>query len=196
MNRNITATILIILAIGIYFTVTKNMLEAAQGVKAQNEQYLSAIASAQKLVQIRDQVQQNYNNISARDRDNLVKMIPNTVDNIRLIIDTNSIANAHGLTLTNITAAADSSSSHAAAPASAPAGSATAAAAPASITAPTLDTVTVSFSVTATYEQFQSFLQDLESNLRLMDVTHLSLSQGEKGMYGFAVELKTYWLRQ
>jgi len=195
MNRNITATILIILAVGIYFTVIQGQLAGAQTVKAVNEQYISAIQSAQKLIQIRDQVQQNYNNISARDRDNLLKMIPNTVDNIRLIIDTNSIANAHGLTLSNITAAADSTSNSAAAT-NVPAGMVGSAGAGAGLTAPTLDTVTVAFSVTATYEQFQSLLQDLESNMRLMDITHLALAQGEKNMYTFSVQLKTYWLRQ
>ncbi len=43
--------------------------------------------------------------------------------------------------------------------------------------------------------QFISLLQDLEANLRVMDVTHLSLTANDSGTYDWSVELKTYWLR-
>jgi hypothetical protein len=65
------------------------------------------------------------------------------------------------------------------------------------IPTPILDTVTVSFSVSAPYQQFIDLLRDLEANLRIMDVTHLTVTAGTvPGSYDFGVELKTYWLRQ
>jgi Tfp pilus assembly protein PilO len=198
MNRNITAVILIVLAAGIYFTVTRGMIADAQAVKSVNDQYSSAIANAEQLISVRDQVQKDSNDISADDQARLDKMIPDTVDNIRLIIDLNSVAERHGFSLTDIKAAADSTgadSSSRASPSAAPAalGSASGAA---SIAAPTLDTVDVSFSVTAPYDQFISFLQDLEASLRIMDVTSLSVTASDSGAYTFSVQLKTYWLRQ
>ncbi len=196
MNRNITATILIVLAIGIYFTVTQNILNTAKTVKTVNDKYLSAINSATELLKSLSKVQQDYNNISARDREGLVKMIPNTVDNIRLIIDTNSIAVAHGLTLSGITASADSKSSGPASPRSDNAALPPGTILPTTGSAPTLDTVSVSFSVTCLYQQCLSFLQDIESNLRLMDITHITFGPGEKSTYNMMVQLKTYWLRQ
>ena len=193
MNRNITALILIVLAVGVYFTVTKGALADAQAVKAVNDQYSSAIASAEKLIQTRDQVLKDYNNLSADDRDRLDKMIPSTVDNIRLVIDLNSVALRHGFSLKDIKAVA-SSDGQKAAPAPAVAASKTAASGGISI--PTLDTVDVSFSVTAPYSDFISFLQDLEASLRIMDVTHLTVTASDSGVYSFGVQLKTYWLRQ
>jgi Tfp pilus assembly protein PilO len=195
MNRNITATILIVLAIGIYFTVTQGIIAEAGSVKAVNDQYISAIANAQKLISVRDQVLKDYNSISQDDRDRLDKIVPNTVDNIRLIIDLNSVALRHGFSLKNIKATASSAQGRN------PSATSQSAAASASqsgtvIATPTLDTVAISFSVTAPYLQFISLLQDLEANLRIMDLTNLTVTANDTGTYDFNVELKTYWLRQ
>jgi hypothetical protein len=194
MNRNITATILIILAVGIYGTYTRGVWTEVTAIKATNDTYASAIDNAEKLISKRDQVLKSYNNISSDDRDRIDSMIPNTVDNIRLIIDLNSIALQHGFSLKNITAVTDTSSSASGkgsqvVPSNANASSL-------SISIPTLDTVTVSFSASAPYNQFISFLQDMESSLRIMDITHLTVSANDTGTYDYSVQLSTYWLRQ
>lgn len=202
MNRNITAVILIVIALGIYFTYTQGLINQAEAIKSVNDQYASAIANAEQLIKVRDQVLQAYNNISPTDRANLDKMIPSTVDNIRLIIDLNSVALRHGFSLKDITAAAasdDSTSAPAPAPAAPAASTGGAPAAGSSLptlSTPTLDTVNVSFSVTAPYNQFISFLQDLEASLRIMDLTSLTLTGSDTGTYTFQVGLTTYWLRQ
>jgi Tfp pilus assembly protein PilO len=194
MNRNITALILIVLAAGTYFTYTKGILEAAAGVKKINDQYSSAIASATKLINVRDKVLQDYNHIDPLDVARLDKMIPSTVDNIRFVIDMSNMARKDNITLRNIKAVASQNSTAKVAnsPRALRGGGDTASV----IAAPTLDTVSVSFSLSATYEQFQTFLRDLEANLRVMDLTHLTVSASDSGTYDFSVELKTYWLRQ
>ena len=55
--------------------------------------------------------------------------------------------------------------------------------------------VTMSFSVTASYEQFIDFLKDLESSLRILDISKLVLNANDTGTYDFNVELKTYWIK-
>jgi Tfp pilus assembly protein PilO len=200
MNRNITAIILIVLAIGTYMTFTSAKLVEVRAVQDVNKQYLSAIDSADKLIKLRDSVLQDYNNITQGDRARLDKMLPNTVDNIRLIIDLNSVALKRGFPLHNIRAVASGSnkgSTLASVPTAMPQAFINDPGAPSTIPTPVLDTVTVSFSVTAPYQQFIDLLRDLEANLRIMDVTHLSVAAGTvSGSYDFGVELKTYWLRQ
>ncbi len=201
MNRNITAIILVVLAIGIYLTFTNAKIAEIKDVSVINDEYLSAIANANQLVKVRDSVLKDYNALSDDDRERLSKMLPNTVDNIRLIIDLNSVALRHGFPLRNIKAAATSAINGKGTP-SLPqtqdtSGGQGRAASNTSIPTPVLDTVTVSFSVTAPYQQFIDLLRDLEANLRIMDVTHLTVSAGSApGSYDFGVELKTYWLRQ
>jgi len=191
MNRNVTAVILIVLAIGIYFTFTKAKLAEVKEVQAVNSEYLTAIKNADKLIVVRDKVLEDYNNLSAEDRERMQKMLPSTVDNIRLIIDLNSVALRHGFSLRNIKATASSANNNRV-PASSSRGVSDGA-----IPTPVLDTVAVSFSVTAPYQRFIDLLRDLEANLRIMDITHLTLSTSETaGTYDFGVELNTYWLRQ
>ncbi len=196
MNRNITAAILIIIAVGIYFTVTSTFVDQAKEVKAYNDQLTSALDSAATIVASRDQVLKQYNDISETDRDRLDKIIPSTVDNIRLIIDLNSIAVKHGFSLANIKTAATQTTKNSASQVRAPSAPTSAGQATVTFATPVLDTVDVSFGVTATYNQFVSFLQDLESSLRIIDVTHVSVAASDTGVYAFQVQLRTYWLRQ
>jgi hypothetical protein len=194
MNRNGTAIILIVLAIGIYFTVTQSIFNQVKDVQKVNSQYLTAISNAEQLISVREKVLKAYNGLSQDDRDRLDKMIPNTVDNIRLIIDLNSVALSHGFALKNVKAVAAASKTPAAGTAIVRAPGTTPATG--GISTPTLDTVTVTFGVETGYLEFISFLQDLEANLRIMDVSRLSMKAAEGGRYSFEVELKTYWLRQ
>lgn len=200
MNRNITATILLVLAVGVYLTFTRGKWDEVKSIQSVNGQYSEAIKNADKLIQVRDEVLAKYNAISAADQDRLNKMLPNTVDNIRLIIDLNNAANRKGLSLSGVQVAAAAETGNVPAnmnaptepyypSASAPTGSGT-------IPTPVLDTVGISFSINAPFREFVAFMRDIESNLRLMDVTHLTLSTGENGNYNFSVGLRTYWLKQ
>ncbi|MEI6305065.1 MAG: hypothetical protein WCP09_03580 [Candidatus Taylorbacteria bacterium] len=200
MNRNIIATILVVLAVGIYFTVTKTMLDEAKAIQVVNAQYTTAMNSADQLIKVRDQVLKDYNNLSTEDRERLNKMLPNTVDNIRLVIDLNNVAQQHGFSLKNIRATAASAGS------AAKGGSSPSTLTPTqqinmnnnsntNIAAPVLDTVSVSFSLSAPYLQFINFMQSLEANLRVMDLTHMTMTANDTGTYDYSVEFRTYWLR-
>ncbi|MFA6404839.1 MAG: hypothetical protein WCW03_02460 [Candidatus Paceibacterota bacterium] len=192
MNKNVIATILFVLAIGIYFSFTSNKWTEIKAIRVVNNQYSEAIANSDKLIKVRDKVLKEYNALSAEDRDRLDKMIPNTVDNIRLIIDLNNVASRRGISLKNVKA--DTSEAI---------GGTVSNSIPSSIgnrgeyiPTPVLDEVNISFSVSASYEKFIDFMRDLEINLRVMDLTHLSVSVNESGIYDYGVELSTYWLRQ
>lgn len=192
MNKNLSALILIILSAGIYFTVTQQIFAGAQAVKTVNDQYSSALSNASALISTRDEVLKEYNAVSDADRARLDKMIPSSVDNIRLIIDLNSLALRHGFSLAGVKAAAADDTTG-----SPNTSLTTADGSPlSSISTPTLDTVSVSFSATAGYDQFISFLQDIESDLRVMDLVDLSISSATNGNFTYQVKFQTYWLRQ
>ncbi len=193
MNRNGTAVILIVLALGIYFTFTRGIFTQVKAVQVVNNQYTSAISNAEQLIKVREKVLTAYNDLSESDRERLDKMIPNTVDNIRLIIDLNAVAARHGFALKNVkattppkTAATQNTNVRTAGQNSS-----------GGLPTPVIDTVTITFSVDAPYLEFISFMQDLEANLRIMDLSRLGVSVNEEGSnYSYSVELKTYWLRQ
>jgi Tfp pilus assembly protein PilO len=189
MNRNITALILIVLAIGVYFTYTSGQIAVLKSIQAENSQYLSAIDNAKKLINLRDSVLNQYNAISDGDKARLNKLVPDNIDNVRLIIDISGIAARHGLTAAGIKTSADTNISAASTPSQS---------APNQIVsgAGGLSTVTVTFNVTTTYTNFITFLQDLERSLRILDVTSITLSASDTGTYTYGVTLNTYWLKQ
>jgi hypothetical protein len=53
----------------------------------------------------------------------------------------------------------------------------------------------LTFTVTATYNDFLNLLQDLESNLRLLDITNIAFHSTDTGFYDYTVTLNTYWLK-
>ena len=186
MNRNLYATILVIMAIGLYFTVTKGILAEANVIRSSNNEYITAIKNAEDLIKVRDKVLADYNKLLPEDREKLNKFVPKSIDNIRLIIDLNNVALRYGFALKGIQASASNKIPDTS---SAPQMNSSV------ISAPVLDTVTVSFGVTAPYQQFISFLQDLEASLRILDISSLSVTANDSGVYEWKVDLKTYWLR-
>lgn len=202
MNRNFTAIILIALAIGIYFSFTQNLIEKNREIQAVNDQYKVALKNSEDLISIREKVLADYNSISEDDRNKLEKLLPSSVDNIRLILDLNSIALRNGFQIKNVKATASTDENKGSNQLNVqqqmdPTMIGMGESGVPMIDVPTLDYVKVTFQISAPYLQFINFLHDIESNLRLMDVTKISMNVGESsGTYDFNVELKTYWLKQ
>jgi len=188
MNRNLVATILIIAAIGVYFTVTKSMIADARQVQAANAELVKALESADQIIKLRNDVNQEYQRISPENRARLDKMIPSAVDNIRLVIDLDNLAKSKGFVLSDVKASVPSNTNSP--------GRAAAASGAAPIGEPVLDKVQVSLSAVTSYEKFIEFMQAIEANLRIMDLSSLKVSAAEGGLYSFTAKYQTYWLRQ
>lgn len=190
MNKNIYAIILIILAVGLYFTMTTNILAEARIVKLSNDEYKTAIDNAKRLIEVRDKVILDYNSLSVEDRAKLDKIVPKNVDNIRLIIEINDIAYRKGLPLKNVNVSINGASAQ-----DASQNQSIDSEVDNEVASPVLDKAKINFDVDATYQQFISFLQTIESNLRIMDVDSLSVTTSEDGVYNWKVSLTTYWSR-
>ena len=189
MNKNVTPLILIVLALGIFFTYTNNHIAELKTIQNQNADYLTAINNSKELIKLRDGVNADYSNLSADNKARLDKMLPDNVDNVRLIIDITNIGSRHGIPLKNISTNA---------PTTVTGGTA---AAPGSNGVPTSfsavpGVVTVSFSFSSSYQNFLAFLDDIQASLRILDITHLTVTANDSGTYDFSVGLQTYWLKQ
>ncbi len=174
--------ILFIAAIGLFAIFTNPTYQGLKGAQAKVAAYDDALDKSQELKALRDKLQSARNAFSPQDEQKLLRLLPDQVDNIRLIIDINNIASRRGLVLSNVALGEVSQSSSAAAnlalgPSSDPIGS-----------------VSLGFSVSATYEDFLAFLQDLEHSLRILDVEKISFNATQDGNYSFDFIIRTYWL--
>ncbi|MSR70440.1 hypothetical protein EXS62_00085 [Candidatus Kaiserbacteria bacterium] len=174
--------ILVAAAIGLFSTYINPAYQATKVLQTQVSAFEDALGKARDLKSERDKIGKIYNTISPDDLQKIEHMLPDNVDNIRLIIDINGIAAGRGLTLKNV-ALGTLSDSKAARSASAVGASGDA-----------TGSVSVGFSVTTTYENFLLFLADLEHSLRILDVEKVSLKPSGTSNYDMSVTLRTYWL--
>lgn len=187
MNKNLIALILIVLSVGIFFTVTDSQYTNLKNTQAKNDQYIKAVEDSKQLLKQRERVISARNSISKEDQEKLDKMLPDHVDNVRLIIDITNVAKKRNIALKNIKMGTPSvvvGSKNGTKIVDRPAGQ------------EKYESVSLSFSLNTSYFNFISFLQDLERSLRIIDISKISFNATENGYYDFNVDIKTYWLRQ
>ncbi len=189
---NLVSLILIITSIGLFFGYTDPLYTRAEtdasgpGIKvlrSQVAEYNSAMEKAEELRKVRDGLAKKYNAFTDDQKNQLQKILPDNIDNIRLIIEINDkIAQAFGMNIRNFRTDAGATESSDKKQVGKDASQ--------------YGILTLSFSTTATYDKFLDFLSALESSLRILDVSSIQFSAGsETGVYDYAVTLKTYWLK-
>ncbi len=200
----ILAIIAIVAAGAIFFTVTEPAYNTVQAESAQIGQYSAALDKATQLQTLKQSLLSKYNAFDPNALDRLQKFLPDHVDNIALILDINSIASQYGMSLQNVdvsTPASTGSSSAQSTGATAPIGGSN----------QQYDSLTLHFTTQGTYANFLQFLGALQSSLRIVDISSLSIgapSSGGQGLgsnsssaasgatqYSYSITLRTYWLK-
>src|SRR3569623_770324 len=96
--RYLLPVILIIAAIGLFVAYTNPAYQGGvKELQAKQASYDDALGKSQELKSVRDQLLSRYNTFSAEDKDKLEELLPDNVDNIRLVIDINNVAARHNL---------------------------------------------------------------------------------------------------
>ncbi|TAK57643.1 hypothetical protein EPO17_01365 [Patescibacteria group bacterium] len=201
MNKLIFPIILILAAIGIFVTFTQPHYDTVRELMLRSQDYQKVFADADGLLRKRDSLTIDLNKIRPSDKARISKLIPDSIDNVRLVIDINDgITSRYGVGIKNIrfeTPPEDKTT---------PAGQAVAATTVVSKTArkdvPTItenkdyNSVTLNFTIVAPYNTFLKILRDLESSLRIVDVTAISFrSTDASDVYQYDLGIKTHWLK-
>jgi Tfp pilus assembly protein PilO len=132
-----------------------------------------------------------YNDVEPQNLAKLERLLPDSVDNIRLILEIEKVALPYGMALRNVQYDATVEQAAEAPPA------------PGEITSgKEYGTWELSFTVQGTYTNFVNFMRDLEKNLRIVDVTSVEFNSdraaevpGFTSVYQYTVKIKTYWLK-
>jgi len=187
MTRSLISLVCVASAIALFFLYTKPTYDKLESKKQQITQYDLALDKANELQKLKQQLLSRYNSFNPTDIDRLHKLLPDHVDNVRLVLDLDTLASKHGLALQNvaISAVANTSASD-----------------QTNIIGPSTqgyDSLTLNFGTIGTYPIFLAFLTDLEQSLRIVDVVSLAMGASEGGtgepLYRFDITLRTYWLK-
>ncbi len=163
------------------------------------DRYVEAINKTREIEQVRVGLLAKYNQIPLEDKERILKFLPDHVDSVRLIIDVNNIASEYGMTLKNIGLTGSESEKKTGT------GTGTVMGAGAGGGVGTVGTigpqtanhfkaVGLKFNVSGSYDNFRAFLKDLESSLRLVNVTAVTFKAGESAT-DYSVTLSTYYLQ-
>lgn len=185
----VTPLILIIISIGTFFMYTDKVYRGTPpdgtanilSLQEELKKYDDALNNSTAVRQKRDDLQARRSKINPDDIAKLEYLLPNNIDNIKLIINMNNIGDKHNLVLKGIklnTNDVKTDSSNKLGSDNSKYG-----------------TVGINFTVSASYDKFQEFLADLEKSLRLVEITDLGVTANNTGLYDFSVSLKTYWLK-
>ena len=170
----------VIVAGGLFFGFISPTWSNIKVLREEEAKYNDALDKSRLLQETRDQLLSRYNTFSPSELTRLEKFLPDNVDNVRLILDIDSIAGRYGMRIRDVILSSDTSRTELG---------------QIGPDETRFDSRIVSFSVTGSYTEFRAFLEDLEQSLRLVDVTKVSFSATDSGVYDYSVAIKTYWLK-
>lgn len=186
MNSRVLPAIALLIAIGIFFsyvdpTWTGAIAETKTKIAADDQ----ALEAANRFIEQENQLAQARSAIDPTNLARLTTFLPDSVDNVGLILDLNALAASTGLSLSSIDITANDTT---AALASANIGATGMPVSP-------LNSVDLSLSAIGTYPALKSFLSGIEKSLRLLDVQTLDIKGSDTGVYGYQMKLRIHWLR-
>lgn len=207
---------ILLVGVGIagYFLVTKPMYDEALVMKEEADAYATALDNSANLQKERDRLTTKYNSFAAADLERLETMLPNSVDNIQLILEIQEEASKRGIIVKNVEFEPEQFLEEEPVPAgegATPAPTDTAAGssrttnsrrAVSAEDAADFEEFELEFSVEGSYDNFVSFMKLMERSLRLVDIRSIAFTPGtsEKDKiytddYKYLFRITTYRLK-
>lgn len=191
MAKSIISLVGLGVAVGIFIMYTQPTYDDVRLLESQIREYDQALERAAELQRLKQSLLSRYNTFNPADLDRLQKLLPDHVDNVRLVLDLDSLAARHGMALQNVVISSPASESGERGSVSVIGGG-----------RQKFDSLTLKFATVGSYQNFRSFLEDLESSLRVVDLVSLKLgpettisTQVGEPIYKYDITLRTYWLK-
>jgi len=172
-------------ALLLLFTVVKPLYLDVQVLGESDSQYEDALTRSQELQNLRERLTTKYQDLSSEDVSRITNLLPDNIDNVRLILDVDDIARANRMRISGISVSVVDNNGT-----GGRGGSATTASQMA------YEKMTLTFNTEAPYATFLMFLADLERSLRLVDISELDIKEieGENNL-SYTISLQSYWLK-
>ncbi len=193
-------TFLIVIAITFFFLFTNPIYNDISALNSEVTSYSSALDNSKMFENERDKLTAKYNAINPDNLTKLQKLLPENVDNVRLILEIGQIALPYGMVLKDVkynVTQADTNNATTTGPV-VQGGSVA--------TSKDYGVFDLEFSTSGTYDNFINFTKDLESNLRIVDISSIEFSSNpvsadntskanSSEVYKYDFKIKTYWLK-
>ncbi|MBI3888503.1 hypothetical protein HY311_01785 [Candidatus Nomurabacteria bacterium] len=198
MTRFIMPAILILIAIALFFMFTNPIYSDIGTLKETVTSYNEALDNSKALENARDSLTAKENAINPDNLVKIQKLLPDNVDNIRLILEIEQIAGPYGMILKDVKYNTTNPVASTPSVVSGGAGQ---------VTSGDYGIFDLEFSTTGSYNNFINFTKDLESNLRIVDISSISFASDTNAagnanvktpsseVYTYDFKIKTYYLK-
>lgn len=164
MQKLILPISLIVLGIVAIFMYIYPAYQDARDIQSEIDEYETALSQVGEIQQLRDNLLRQYNQLPQTSTYVMNRVLPDSLDTVRVLVELNQMALPHnlsvqGITFTNRSDSAESREQNAeeAAPRK------------------PYESAQLNFSVSGSYENVLSFVRDVEQSTRLIDITRLTV---------------------
>lgn|SRR5574343_348932 len=189
--RIIFSTIRIIAGVLIIVLLVSPLKKEVDQLKSSRNELSTTQSDAKQYATLGQDVIGRYQSLDPAQIERLRKMVPDTIDTVRLINDVNAVAKENGMNLKKVDYNPEELKK----------GGSEDLRNSAENTRLPYGTYTIRFVVTGSYKNFLSFIEALENNLRLMDITNVLFTSNlqsplqQSDVYEYTITTKAYWLR-
>jgi hypothetical protein len=187
MSSRVLPILAVMIAIGTFFVYVMPVWSgpiAATKVAIKNDN--DALAAASEYKARENQLASARDSIDPANLTRLATFLPDSVNNVGIILDINALAARSGILLSNIDVAASADAGGA---------SGSSGGSPTIAQSDPIGSVDLSLSAVGTYSALQTFLQGVEKSTRLLDVQSITVTGSDTGVYNYTMTIRLYWLR-
>ena len=176
--RSIISILLFLGCIALIFWAAKPLLKEISTLRVERGGIYNTLSELRSLQETRDNLLSTYNSISKSDIDKLNQVMPQVTDTGGILVSLEKISQDRGVRLRKAEFKTDQDNKNVK-----------------TIQASNsmFNTIDLSLIVSASYDSFKSFLNALEKNSRVIDVTDISFSVGQTNLYEFIVQADAYY---
>lgn len=186
MFRTLTPLFTLLLSIGLYFYFIGPQYEEIKGIQAETAKYAEAIAQVKDVnTRLQAHLNKKNNEFDARTLERLDILVPDKVDEVKLLIDLEEMTKKNGMVFGDISLESSEQS--------ASSDSATAAASTVSIERDFSHKI-VTFGVVGTYDEFRALLNDIERSLVMMEITDIGFTVSEGDLQQYSITIRSFAL--
>lgn len=173
----ITACISVLILV----VVVKPLLTKLTSAKQQLADLKQSEARVNDLMQVYDKLRNTYQQISEKDKQVLEKALPSNINNVRLILELERIAELRGLGFKDVEVQLKENKDDQ----------------PANAVKSQLKKVEASITLVGSYPDFIKYLTDLEKSLRILTIRSVDFTatrqDGKPTQFEYDLEIETYW---
>ena len=170
----------IVLALTIGYTFVYPAFGEISTLMSEKEKYEKSLKKVAQIENRKNELLSAFNQISEADKESINAVLPDSLNYTKLIADIDAIATRYGIAIDKISKRELDSSTGGSIEEAGPSKS--------------YRSGIISFAFDSSYQNFSSFLEELEQSLRILDVRSLKVGAQPTGLFSYQIEFEAYWL--